>query len=156
VVCSVHEALTSQKAFGLEVSAEAHQGGIWALFGETKRLPKGSSRNRYDLAIWQGQEMPWALCEFKWHFGRQGFEKDAHNLAKAKRVLGVQAILCYLAVKPSIDDLKKEMDRVDQYLVDTHGVTCRSETAETRTRLYRFGKVVPDEHVYTRVDAYCL
>jgi hypothetical protein len=154
-VQAAHESL---REAGYGVTAEAHQGGVWIQAGKKQLIPEGGFRRRYDLAVWaegSRRRRPVALCEFKWLFGKGGFESDAENLALAKHVVGSEGVLCLLVAHKCRSRLDEIAAERRAGVISKHAI--RSEVAShvKEGQMYQYG-FGTEEPVYFRTTAYRL
>ena len=155
---AVQAAYQSLKAAGYGVTAEAHQGGIFRKAGKEELILEGDFRRRYDLAVWApgtGNRPPLALCEFKWLFGKGGFESDAENLALAKSAFGSEAVLCLLVAHNDRVGTALARKALRNRLLSRQSIrlSCASPIAKGEAHHYGFGTGEP---VYFQSTVFCL
>lgn len=156
---AVRSAFESVREAGYGVAAEAHQGGIWILGGCKGAIPEGGFRRRYDLAIWAKGSLcrkPIALCEFKWLFGKEGFQRDADNLALAKKSVGTEAILCLLVAHGCRERVLQIADARRKLLAKRHDIRLEESSRIQAGKVFRYGRETGEPPVYMRATAFCL
>lgn len=154
---SVHYVFNHLVALGFNVTAEAHEGGIWRLGNQPNSIPDGADKRRYDLAIWKGRgNTPRAVCEFKWSFARRDFLKEAENAAHAARCLGFSPILCLLVANEDQRNMERTISRMEGKLVRDYGVHSRRESKIEHGSRYFLGEKLDDAPIHFQTVAWCL